>query len=232
MAYRCLFEQSGTFKNEFKKLGYEAYDYDILNEFNETDYQIDLYEEIIKAYNNVESIFDTFNQDDVVLAFFPCIRFENQILLWFRGDCYCQRNWDNVKKLQYAMVLQSELTTNYRILSELIIVCIRKGLGLIIENPYSTQHYLITHFPIKPTIIDKDRTLKGDYMKKPTAYWFIGIEPKYNKVNEPINYKEKITHNKFWWDKNKTVKRSLISPDYANRFIKEYIIEEEKLWQV
>ena len=32
-----LFEQSGTFKNEFKKLGYKAYDYDILNDFNETD---------------------------------------------------------------------------------------------------------------------------------------------------------------------------------------------------
>ena len=225
MTYRCLFEQSGTFKNEFKKLGYNAYDYDILNDFNETDYQIDLYEEIIKAYDNVESIFDSFDKDDIIMAFFPCIRFENQILLWFRGDCYCQRNWDNLKKLQYAMNLQCELTTNYKILSKLIIVCLTKGLGLIIENPYSTQHYLITHFPIKPTIIDKDRTLKGDYMKKPTAYWFIGIEPKYNQVNEPINYKEKITHNKLWWDKSKTVKRSLISSDYANRFIKEYIIE-------
>jgi len=74
-------------------------------------------------------------------------------------------------------------------------------------------------------IIDKDRTLKGDYMKKPTAYWFIGIEPKYNQVNEPIKLKEKITHNGLWWDKNKTVKRSLLSSDYANRFIKEYIIE-------
>ena len=25
----CFFEQSGTFKNEFRKLGYEAEDYDI-----------------------------------------------------------------------------------------------------------------------------------------------------------------------------------------------------------
>ena len=41
-----LFEQSGTFKNEFKKLGYEAYDYDILNDFDETDCQIDLFQEI------------------------------------------------------------------------------------------------------------------------------------------------------------------------------------------
>lgn len=48
--FHCMFEQSGTFKNEFKKLGYEAYDYDIQNEFNETDYQIDLFQEIELAY--------------------------------------------------------------------------------------------------------------------------------------------------------------------------------------
>lgn len=46
MIAHCFFEQSGTFKNEFKKLGYTAYDYDILNNFNETDYQIDLFNEI------------------------------------------------------------------------------------------------------------------------------------------------------------------------------------------
>lgn len=46
----CLFEQSATFKNEFKKLGYEAYDYDIQNNFGETDYQIDIFSEIKKAY--------------------------------------------------------------------------------------------------------------------------------------------------------------------------------------
>ena len=46
----CLFEQSGTFKNEFKKLGYEAFDYDIQNNFGETDFVIDLFAEIEKAY--------------------------------------------------------------------------------------------------------------------------------------------------------------------------------------
>ncbi len=50
MTYRCLFEQSGTFKNEFRKLGYDAYDYDILNDFGETDFQVDLYAEIERAY--------------------------------------------------------------------------------------------------------------------------------------------------------------------------------------
>lgn len=55
----CFFEQSGTFKNEFKKLGYDAYDYDIQNNFGETDFVIDLFAEIEKAYDNQESIFNT-----------------------------------------------------------------------------------------------------------------------------------------------------------------------------
>ena len=42
----CFFEQSGTFKNEFKKLGIDAEDYDILNDFGETDHIIDLFAEI------------------------------------------------------------------------------------------------------------------------------------------------------------------------------------------
>ena len=46
MVFHCLFEQSGTFKNEAKKLGYEAYDYDIQNEFGETDHVVDLFAEI------------------------------------------------------------------------------------------------------------------------------------------------------------------------------------------
>ena len=50
MEFHCMFEQSGTFKNELKKLGYKAYDYDILNDFNETDYVIDLFKEIESAY--------------------------------------------------------------------------------------------------------------------------------------------------------------------------------------
>lgn len=45
-----MFEQSGTFKNEFKKMGYQAFDYDILNDFGETDYVIDLYAEIEKSF--------------------------------------------------------------------------------------------------------------------------------------------------------------------------------------
>ena len=47
MKAHCLFEQSGTFKNEFKKLGIEAFDYDIQNEYGQTDYVVDLFAEIV-----------------------------------------------------------------------------------------------------------------------------------------------------------------------------------------
>ena len=49
----CFFEQSGTFKNEFKKLGIPAEDYDIQNNFGETDHVIDLFGEIEKEYDNL-----------------------------------------------------------------------------------------------------------------------------------------------------------------------------------
>ena len=78
MTWHCMFEQSGTFKNELKKLGQVAYDYDILNDFGETDFVIDLYDEINKEYERErESIFAHIKQGDVILAFFPCIRFED-----------------------------------------------------------------------------------------------------------------------------------------------------------
>ena len=71
----CLFEQSGTFKREFIKLGIPAEDYDIQNNFGETDHQIDLFAEIERAYEGEGSIFDNMGKDDIIMAFFPCIRF-------------------------------------------------------------------------------------------------------------------------------------------------------------
>ena len=46
----CLFEQSGTFKNEFIKLGIPAEDYDIQNNFGQTDHVVDLFADIEEAY--------------------------------------------------------------------------------------------------------------------------------------------------------------------------------------
>lgn len=46
----CFFEQSGTFKNEFIKLGIPAEDYDIQNNFGQTDHDMDLFAEIESCY--------------------------------------------------------------------------------------------------------------------------------------------------------------------------------------
>lgn len=54
----CFFEQSGTFKREFIKLGIPAEDYDIQNNFGETDHVVDLFAEIERAYDGAPSLFD------------------------------------------------------------------------------------------------------------------------------------------------------------------------------
>ena len=72
----CFFEQSGTFKNEFIKLGIPAEDYDIQNNFGETDHQEDLFKAIEDAYDGKPSLFDTIvGGEDLIVAFFFCIYF-------------------------------------------------------------------------------------------------------------------------------------------------------------
>ena len=73
----CFFEQSGTFKNEFIKLGIPAEDYDIQNNFGQTDRVTDLFKEIEYAYDGKPSLFDAVTKDDLIMAFFPCIKFCN-----------------------------------------------------------------------------------------------------------------------------------------------------------
>ena len=225
MKYHCLFEQSGTFKNEFKKLGYKAYDYDMLNDFEETDYQIDLFKEIESAYDNKESIFDRFNKnEDFIIAFFPCIRFEDQAILCFWGENAGYKNWNIKKKLENDLQLHEELNHNYKVITKLVIVCLRKSIPLVIENPYSEQHYLKRYWCLKPTLIDKNRRENGDCYSKPTQYFFVNCEPKNNILFEPLTQVEyKVV------DKQSKVERSMISKQYANRFIREFILWKEHI---
>lgn len=229
MIAHCLFEQSGTFKNEFIRLGIKAIDYDILNDYGQTDMQIDLFEEIQKAYTGGVSIFDNMKHEDIVLAFFPCVRFEDQIMVHMRCDCVTMRKWDDVKKLEYSKRLNSEVNKNFEIISNLAIVCLRKGLRLIIENPYSPQHYLKQYWCLKPAMIDKDRTKRGDWLKKPTQYYFINCEPKNNLIFEPMPFRERTRFKKITNDgtERRSVRRSKIMPEYANRFIREFVLDEE-----
>ena len=97
---------------------------------------------------------------------------------------------------------------------------------MIVENPYNRPNYLVDAFPIRPSIIDNDRTVFGDKFRKPTQYWFINLKPLNNKLKA----------NEFVFGKRKYIKdvrsvrnieRSLISPKYAENFIRKYILESE-----
>lgn len=228
MIAHCLFEQSGTFKNEFKKLGIEAYDYDILNEYGQTDYQIDLFAEIVGGYEGKPSIFDHIKPDDIIMAFFPCTRFEAQILLSFRGDLKQMKKYTDLQKLDTDLKLHSELSKNYELITKLAIIVLKRGLRMVFENPYTEQHYLTRYWCLRPSVIDKNRRDNGDYYIKPTQYWFIGCKPKDNFIFEPVEYVEPIKVSDLWGTNQKDIElRSMIHPQYASRFIKQYIIDYE-----
>lgn len=223
MIAHCLFEQSGTFKNEFKKLGYEAYDYDILNDYGQTDFQIDLFAEIRGGYDGSPSIFDNIAPDDLILAFFPCTRFESQILLSFWGKQRQDKKLTDIEKLERDLKLHSELHENYSLITKLAIICLRNNLRMVFENPSGEQHYLTRYWCLSPKIIDNDRRANGDAFKKPTQYWFIGCEPKQNIIFEPLDYVEPKT-----WSGLSARERSEIHPQYANRFIRQYLIDPQE----
>ncbi|MBQ2542708.1 MAG: hypothetical protein II554_05090 [Bacteroidales bacterium] len=220
----CFFEQSGTFKNEFRKLGYEAEDYDIQNEYGETDHICDLFAEIEKGYDGKPSIFDKITPDDLILAFFPCIYFSQQNTTFFDGT---NNNWAKKSRREIANCIierDREREKFYVLLLKLMNMCEVNELRIVVENPYSPLHYLINNFMYKPTIIDKNRRLRGDYYEKPTMYFFLNCEPtngrSWTKPKEVRTVNNSGGHNGSLCDKV----RSEISPDYARNFICDYII--------
>lgn len=190
------------------------------------------------GYNGEPSIFDRITKDDIILAFFPCIRFENQVMLMFRGQQKQIKDWAYKDKMLYDMKLLEELKRNYDLVNMLFITCIDRGLKIVMENPYSEEHFLRRYWCYPSSIIDKDRRDNGDYYAKPTQYWFLNCEPKNNllweaipynsiEVKDAIRFMTKKDYEKTR-AKNKKQARSMIHPDYASRFIRQYLIDEPK----
>lgn len=226
----CFFEQSGTFKNEFKKLGYQSEDYDIQNNFGETDNVVDLFKAIEDAYDGKPSLFDNITENDLIMAFFPCIYFTGST-----NPCYYTLENNNYRCLTLEDKLDKivERSKNRQYFFELIIklvgTCLLKKIRIVIENPYTTMHYLCNNFFKSPSIIDKDRTLRGDYFVKPTGYWFFNCEPTHGLTIQKNKKTRKV------WDCKSGIKagicseeRSMISPDYARNFICDFIIGKEQ----
>lgn len=223
-----MFEQSGVFKNEFKKLGYEAYDYDIQNNHGETDYQIDLFKEIEDAYDGKPSLFDSIRggQDgDLIMAFFPCIYFcaNSQILMSWGAKNY--RKKSAKEKTDEILKRSSNREYFYSLLVKMIAVADMRNLRMVVENPWSEQTFLKANFILPPSLIDVDRTRRGDYFKKPTAYWFIACNPTNGYTFQRDKQRRRIDHAKPGEKAGLCSEdRSLISPDYARNFICDNIL--------
>ena len=224
-----LFEQSAVFRDAFRSFGYEAYCYDLQNNFGQTDYQIDLFAEIEKGGGGVESIFDSMNCEDLIMAFFPCIFFScmSQMLI-----SYTHRNYTNYsprQRIDAILERSSNREKFFALAVKMIGIAKIRGLRLIMENPWSEQTFLKQNFPFNPSVIDNNRTLRGDYYVKPTAYWSINCEPTHGSTIQPRKKGKNICQiepNHMPGICNE--ERSLISPDYARNFVCDFILGKEQ----
>lgn len=138
------------------------------------------------------------------------------------------KNYTDLQKLETVLRLHEELHQNYDLITKLSIIVIKRGLKMVFENPYSEQHYLTRYWCLKPSVIDKNRRLNGDYYVKPTQYWFIGFKPKNNFLFEPIEYVKPKSISDLWGTNQKDIEeRSMIHPQYASRFIRQYLVDYE-----
>ena len=229
----CFFEQSGTFKNEFKKLGYEAEDYDIQNNFGETDNVVDLFAEIESAYDGKPSLFDEIREEDLIMAFFPCIYFSCLSQMAMR---FSYRNYQKISdedKVVEILKRNENRNAYYTLLLKFVGICIKRGLRMVFENPWTTDTYLKANFCKNPDVIDNNRMLRGDYFVKPTAYWFFNCEPTRGLTLQ----NDKQQKHPMWLKKSPQAgvcseERSMISPDYARNFICDFIIGKKQTTQV
>lgn len=119
------------------------------------------------------------------------------------------------------------------------------------ENPWHPVNFTNHFWFARVSLIDKDRTMRGDYFRKPTAYWFINCIPTHGTTIQPTPHEQikRITAgsggakqkrklrgtikknelDKVYIDKTTDAglcdeSRSMISPDYARNFICDFIL--------
>lgn len=225
----CFFEQSGTFKNEFIKLGISAEDYDIQDNFGETDNVTDIFKEIEDAYEGKPSIFDRVGGGDLIIAFFPCIFFCATSQMAFSWGCTNYRGLTYKQKTDKILERSSNREYFFGLAIKMLCVAKERGIKLIMENPWAEQTFLKANFILPPTIVDKNRMLRGDYYIKPTAYWFINCEPTHGRSFQKDKEKKVIMNAKGGKQAGLcSEERSMISPDYARNFICDFIIGKEQ----
>lgn len=175
------------------------------------------------------TVFDKIKADDLAIAFYPCIYFCEKSQVAFNLAYVNYRALSFRERIEKIIKRNENRNEYYVRLIKLVSVCVERGIRLIIENPWSGQTYLKANFIKSPDVVDWDRTRRGDYFIKPTAFWFWNCEPTYGES----------------WQKDKETKRimdtrgsgkaglcsedrSMISSDYARNFVCDFILGKQQ----
>ena len=144
--------------------------------------------------------------------------------------CHNYKGWTTRMKTDNILRRSKQRERFLELAIKMLTIAEERGLRLIMENPWSQQTYLKANFVSAPALVDNDRTKRGDYFKKPTAYWFINCEPKKGYFT-PQQDKER---KRILYSRSAPVagicseERSMISPDYARNFICDFILGKEQ----
>ena len=146
--------------------------------------------------------------------------------MYFSCDTLNNQHKPMYERMQDAIERIAMREKFYTILYKLCYIATRLGIKLIIENPATIPSYLLylQNF-FKPTLIDGNRQIRGDYFKKPTAYWFFGFLPtvgctRYNNPRRLTIIDSKSAPKAGLCSEE----RSLIAPEYAHNFICDFIL--------
>jgi len=160
------------------------------------------------------------------MAFFPCIYFSQFNTFFFDGSFLTWKQQGKTELEINEMIIERsrERQKYYELIIKLFSVCTMKNLRMVVENPYSTHHFLHNNFPYKPAYIDQNRRRRGDCFVKPTQFFFHNCEPTYgfteNFTKEKLTIDKLTGHTGSLCDED----RSMISPDYARNFICDNIL--------
>jgi len=202
--------------------------------------------------------------DDIIMAFFPCIKFCSVMEQIQHEDFYDSshkksKNYGTPEyfKNKWAVLrnLSQERFYFYDLALKMTAVVQIKGLRMIIENPWHPTNFTKHFWFLRTSLIDNDRTRRGDYFRKPTAYWYVNCEPTHGETWQPTP-KDKIktitagSGASRTREKMKSIlgkeeldkkylehtsqaglcdeDRSMISPDYARNFICDFILGKEQ----
>ena len=177
------------------------------------------------------SIFDSITYDDLIRACFPCIYFETVQMMYYDLTHKNVKHLTMPERIDVAIDRIDKRTHFHILLYKLVHAAVTRCLRLVIENPAGPNGFITSgqNF-IRPAFVDKDRTRRGDFFVKPTAYFFINCEPMRGYFTEQQDKRRKTIESA----KSSSVaglcseERSMISPDYARNFICDFLLGKEQ----